>query len=94
MSRLKYVTLDDVEKYVKQFGRLNSTNDIVHLVNWFAEGAITSLSNMIIEGGELVYTRADGCRCGSCNEWQIVDYDGAVLARSEDLAGFLKDSGS
>jgi hypothetical protein len=92
MSGLKYVAIKDVEQYVKQFGRLNSEQQLVHMVNWFAEGAITSLSNKIMEGGELLYTRADGCRCGSCNEWQIVDYDGAVLARSEDLAGFLKDS--
>lgn len=92
MSRLKYVTIKDIEQYVKQFGRMDSEQQLVHMVNWFAEGAITTLSNTIVEnGGELQYGPAIGCRCGSCFEWQIL-CDGELILCAEDLAGFLKDS--
>ena len=56
-----------------------SDDDMVNMVNWFAEGAITTVSNAIYELIEekdcdrMERGLTTGCRCGSCYSWQFLD---------------------
>lgn len=100
---MKYVTEADVERYREIFREVaprlaTATNaDLAALANWFADGAVTTLSNHLMgvfdestECASLQYNCALGCRCGSCYEFQIVDDKNKVLEAAETLQDFIK----
>lgn len=68
--------------------------DPIKFADWCVEGAIIQLSNLIWtvidNGGTLDYNLAKGCKCGCCNEWQLLDENGTILYSAEDLKDFLK----
>ena len=93
---MKYVTAEDIERY--QQLRPGKPLDLLALVNFFCEGAVTSLSNFLYdhiaeEGRELRHGIAKGCRCLSCWEWQIVDEDGQVIDSAESLVDWAQPHG-
>ena len=72
------------------------------LVNYFAEAAITRLSNGLYDrleaGSGPRYLRRGasvGCRCGRCTSWQIVELDATggknVIDETEDLMDWLDE---
>ncbi len=94
---MKYVSLKDIENYKKFRNKQElSDEDLVNMVNWFAEGAITSVSNEIYE----LMTEKDcekmerglstGCRCGSCYSWQFLDENNKVIKEVETLQELIK----
>jgi len=99
---MKYVNEMDVMRYFASRKRdIDDTTvqDLVNLANWFAEGAVTTLSNHLYDelhkGDEprsLRYQMAQGCRCGSCHEWAIVGDDtGDVSSSVETLGDWVKE---
>jgi hypothetical protein len=96
MPALKYVSSDDIEKYQRQ-RKMTAPMDSVQLaamVNFFAEGALTTLSNFLYphiceDNGSLQYGGAKGCRCGGCNEWQVVDENNVVVAGAETFGEWV-----
>lgn len=94
---MKYVVLEDIERYKKLFKKETFTDqDLVNMVNWFAEGAITSVSNeiyeLMVEGDcdRMEHGLSQGCRCGSCYSWQFLDENGKVLKEVESLKELIK----
>lgn len=93
---VKYVSDVDIEKYQRQrklIGQMNNVQ-LAAMVNYFAEGALTTLSNLLYphiceDNGSLQYGGAKGCRCGGCNEWQVVDENGVVVSRAEDFGEWV-----
>lgn len=94
---MKYINLSDIEKYKKFRNKQElSDEDLVNMVNWFAEGAITSVSNEIYE----LMTEKDcekmerglstGCRCGACYSWQFLDENNKVIKEVETLQELIK----
>ena len=87
----RVITQADIDRYNKLF----PAGSQLHLANWFAKSAVTQLSNELCrlapwyDGGHLRYGRAEGCRCGSCFEWQVVTLDDndkeRVAVAAEDL---------
>ena len=93
---MKYVSTQDVEKYVRQFGQLETPEQLSQMVNWFAEGAVTTLSNHIMNAfdksttcARLEYNIAKGCRCMCCHEFQILDEDENILDSVEQLKDWV-----
>lgn len=94
---MKYIDLEDIERYKKLFKKetLND-NDLVNMVNWFAEGAITCVSNEIYElmtekdCDKMEYNLAQGCRCFSCYSWQFIDENGKVVKEVDSLKDLIK----
>jgi hypothetical protein len=96
---MKYATLDDVDKYISLSAntalqlQCADRAALVSMINYFAQGAITVLSNRIYEaihesdhdGVYLTHGTAKGCRCGMCYEWQLVDENGVVVDAAESL---------
>lgn len=95
---MKYVTVDDVQRYEKMLSRLPKTpEELASFANWFAEGAVTSLSNHIMEKFEessssarLEYGIARTCRCLSCYEFQILNEENEVIDSAESLTDWVK----
>ena len=94
---MKYINLSDIEKYKKWHKKETLTDeDLVKMVNWFAEGAVTTVSNEIYE----LMTEKDcdrmerglstTCRCGSCYSWQFLDENGKVIREVESLTELVK----
>lgn len=90
---MKYVTSSDIQQYLADRKIIQPTHDqLANMANWFAEGAVTSISNHIYkhivegDGESLQHNIARGCRCLGCCEWQIVDDDGRVLDSAETLS--------
>lgn len=94
---MKYINIDDIERYKKLFKKETLTdNDLVNMVNWFAEGAITSVSNEIYElmtekdCERMEYGLSEGCRCFSCYAWQFIDENGKVIKEVDSLKDLIK----
>lgn len=94
---MKYISQEDIERYKKLFKKENLTDtDLVNMVNWFAEGAITSVSNEIYElmtekdCDRMEYGLAQGCRCFGCYAWQFIDENGKVIKEVESLKDLIK----
>lgn len=75
---------------------LRATYDPEFIANWFAEGAVTRVSNAImekLEAGELPrrlrHGISQGCVCFCCRSWQIVEIgnDGkeTIVEETDDL---------
>lgn len=100
MPGVNYVGAADIEKYQKQRNQtapLDNTQ-LAAMVNYFAEGALTRLSNFLYphiceDNGSLQYGGAEGCRCGCCNEWQVVDENDVVVARAETFSEWVSKKG-
>jgi len=102
---MQYVSEKDIVEYLEQRkykpGELNNY-DLMRMVNWFAQGAVTTISNHIMEQFEegdgpcnLRYQLAEGCLCGSCYEWAIVDEDtNKVVDSTELLEDWVKEKGN
>lgn len=94
---MKYINLDDIARYKKLFKKdtLND-QDMVNMVNWFAEGAITAVSNEIYElmteqdCERMEYGLASHCRCFGCYSWQFLDENGKVLKEVDSLKELIK----
>lgn len=71
-----------------------SDDALLQLANWFAEGAILRLGNSLYDslhdGCSLQHGVADGCRCGSCFEWALVDENGKTVKAAENLRDFIE----
>ena len=93
---MKYVSAQDIEKYVLQLGELETSERLATMVNWFADGAVTTLSNHIMDAfdksptsARLEYNIAEGCRCMGCYEFQIVDENQNVIDSIQDLKDWV-----
>ena len=94
---VKYVTADKVRQYITDFGEPVTPEQLARFGNWFAEGAVTTLSNHIMGVFEdsptvatLEYGIAQHCRCMSCYEFKILDEDRNVLDSAERLEEWVK----
>lgn len=73
-------TQEDIDRYMKDLLQGKSP-DLVSMVNYFAEGAVSRLSNFLYrkiydEGGgnrKLVFGHSKHCMCLSCMDWQIIE---------------------
>jgi hypothetical protein len=87
-STAKYTNDPDYADLVRYAGK------IANIVNFFSEGAITVVSNRLLEhlenGGHLEYGLSDGCRCGCCNSYRIVDCEGEVVESFEILSELVE----
>jgi hypothetical protein len=96
-----YVTAEMVEKEIKS----RSTADhqweptpeaIAHLINYYAHGAVTRVSNHIYYAMEeqdavaLVFRPALFCRCGSCMEWHLIDESDRTIESVESLTDWVE----
>jgi hypothetical protein len=95
---MNYVSADRIRQYLVDFGEPVTPEQLARMVNWFAEGAITTLSNHIMTVfdesptvARLEYNIAQNCRCMCCREFQILDEDGNILDSTEDLAGWVRE---
>ena len=93
---MKYINLEDIKKYKKIFNKEQlSDDDMVNMVNWFAEGAITTVSNAIYELIEekdcdrMERGLTTGCRCGSCYSWQFLDENNKVIREVESFTELI-----
>jgi hypothetical protein len=108
MKPFKYVSVEDVKQYRANFPSFfpatvdpNVDPDIAlaKMINWFAEGAVTSLSSHLYysiaegAGDHLTFGLAKGCRCGSCNEWQIRDDNNQIVESTEQLSDWVIQRG-
>jgi hypothetical protein len=90
-----YVTAEQVEKEIKFRSSEKKWEptpaNIAHLINYYAKGAVTCVSNHIYYAMEdkgavaLQYGIADHCRCLSCYAWQLVDENGKTIDECESL---------
>lgn len=94
---MQYINVENIENYKKIFKKEDfSDQDLVNMVNWFAEGAITSVSNEIYElmtekdCDRMERGLSNGCRCGSCYSWQFLDENGTVIKEVESLQELVK----
>ena len=69
----KYVTQEDIDRY-KSFFK-SEPIDLIHMANWFAQGAVTTVSNNLFRHMEydchLEYDRFDWKY--DCGMWKIVN---------------------
>lgn len=84
---MKYVTEEMVEKYKNYFCKDKEIN-LAHFANWFAESAVTTVSNKLYEhlefDGYLTYNPYDWKR--DCPCWEIRDSDtDEVIESAESL---------
>lgn len=96
-----YVTAEIVEKEINSRSTVNTRWEptpaaIASLINFYAQGAVTSVSNHIyyaMDEGDavaLVYSPAQFCRCGSCMEWQLIDESDRILESVESLTDWAE----
>lgn len=94
---MNYVSADHIRKYIVDFGDPSTPEKLAQMVNWFAEGAVSTVSNHIMQVfddsptvARLEYKIAQNCRCLSCYEFQILDEDGNVLDSADQLQDWVK----
>lgn len=97
---MKYIAVEDIDNYKKLFNKeILSNEDLVNMVNWFAEGAVTSVSNEIYElmtekdCDKMERAISQDCRCFSCYVWQFTDENGNVIKEVESLTELVRPRG-
>ena len=94
------VSPGNIARYINQTKTLSNISPeqlaaLTTMVNHFAQGVIAELSNFLYDQIDkndlnLRYDVAETCRCGGgCQEWQLVDDNGAVVHSAESLEDWI-----
>ena len=94
---LKYCTPEKITQFLKYRTDWTGTPEqLSQLVNYFAEGAVGTLSDFLFENIvdkdlRLDYTLMPGCRCLSCRGWGLVDENNKAVEFVDQLHEWIEN---